>query len=101
MGFNHGADRYPSVRYHASPKGFALYSATLGSGVYRRWRKSQMFESVDRANWRAHLHPPFRSTMNCNAVPLQSPVSHSAHWVGMDKKQRTPTGFHIESHKHS
>ena len=23
--------------------------------------------------------------MNCNAVPLQSPVSHSAHWVEMDK----------------
>ena len=87
LGFNHMADRYPSVRY-----------ATLGSGVQRRWRKSQMFESVDRANRRAHLHPPFRSRMNCKAVPLQSPVSRSAHWVELGNKQRTPTGFHIESH---
>ena len=27
-----------------------------------------------------------RSGMNCNAVPLQSPVSQSAHWVGLGKK---------------
>ena len=37
--------------------------------------------------------------MNCNAVPLQSPASHSARWVRMDNKSRTPTGFHIESYK--
>ena len=35
--------------------------------------------------------------MNCTAVPLQSPASRSAHWVGMDNKFRTPTGFHNES----
>ena len=40
-----------------------------------------------------------KAEMNCKAVPLQSPVSHCARWVGMGNKSRTPTGFHIESHK--
>ena len=30
--------------------------------------------------------------MNCNAVPLQSPVSHCAHWVGMDKNNEPQRG---------
>ena len=35
-----------------------------------------------------------RAGMNCNAVPLQSPVSRSARWAGMGNKYRIPTGFH-------
>ena len=30
--------------------------------------------------------------MNCKAVPLQSPVSHSAHWVEMDKNNEPQRG---------
>ena len=30
--------------------------------------------------------------MNCTAVPLQSPVSHSAHWVEMDKNNEPQRG---------
>ena len=37
--------------------------------------------------------------MNCKAVPLQSPVSHSAHWVEMDNNNEPPTGFHNASDK--
>ncbi len=30
--------------------------------------------------------------MNCKAVPLQSPVSHCAHWVEMGKKNEPQRG---------
>ena len=46
VGFNHRGDRRPSVRF-----------ATLGFGVERRWRKNKMFDSGDRSNGWAHLHP--------------------------------------------
>ena len=89
-------DWYPSVRY-----------AALGCGVQRRWRNSQKFKSIDRGTgMRARHASPLRfgglenppsvivadwSGMNCNAVPLQSPVSQSAHWERLGKK-KNPNG---------